>query len=165
MSAFARTIGVSQPAVSQAVEAGRVTCVERRGRRVWITDAAKAKAEWVANAAKPTKGVRRGARRGSELADGAGGTLAEVQRRVGLERERRMKFDLAVRQGKYLLATEAKREAFDGARIIREGLLNLPARIAPTLAAETDPQRVFAVLDEEIRAALDAVAEALEVAS
>ena len=47
-------------------------------------------------------------------------------------------------------------------RIVSEALEKVPARIAHTLAAESDPARVREVLSREIRQALSGLASALE---
>lgn len=162
LSAFARLIGVSQPAVSQAVEAGRITGVERAGNgRVWILDPAAAAAEWEANASRPTKAIV------PEVAPvpQSGETLADVQRRVGVERARQLRFKNDLQAGQYVRKADVDRANFEAARVIREGFLNLTARVAPELLAETDLDRFSARLDDEVRAILTSLADTLERAS
>jgi hypothetical protein len=60
--------------------------------------------------------------------------------------------------------SRASKEAFESARIIREAMLNLPARLAGELAAETDATAVHLRLDAAIREALGAASVQLEVA-
>lgn len=44
--------------------------------------------------------------------------------------------------------------AFNKARTVRDNLLNIPGRLAPLVAAESDERRCFALIDQEIRQAL-----------
>ena len=48
----------------------------------------------------------------------------------------------------------------DNGAAIRAALERLPDRIAPVLAAETDPRRVYQLLDDEIGLVLDELARA-----
>lgn len=157
--AFGRLVGVDDKAVRKGIASGRIpaSAVGRnaRGQPV-ISDVAAARAGWYANVARPAKG-RAGSGDGED-----GPALVAVQREVAQERARRLKFDNDLRAGTYVPVREAKREAFDSARVIREALLNLPARISAELAAETDPGKVFALLDAEIRTALAGLADELE---
>jgi hypothetical protein len=45
----------------------------------------------------------------------------------------------------------------------RDGLLAIPSRIAPILAAETDERQVYQTLDEEIRRTLGSLSENLRL--
>ncbi len=49
---------------------------------------------------------------------------------------------------------------FNVLRVLRDRTLNLPDRLAPLLAAETDPKRVRELLDVELRQILTDAAEA-----
>lgn len=155
LRAFARTLGVSDYAVRKAVASGRlpgsVLGHDGKGRTV-IADIDAAKRSWTENAAKPTKQTQTG-------------RLAKAQESLTLERVKRERFENEQRRGEWVRLEDSKREAFESSRIIRERLLNVASRLAPELAAETDPQKVFARLDAEIRAALHAAADALEQAS
>ena len=57
--------------------------------------------------------------------------------------------------GKYVDADEVKVAAFNKARIVRDGLLNIPDRLAALLAAESDEHKVHKLLASEIRAVLE----------
>jgi hypothetical protein len=81
-----------------------------------------------------------------------------------MERFRKLRIENDLREGRVVDVRAAKREAFESARIIRESVLNLPARIAAELAAETDPAKVFARLDDALREALGDAADRLEAA-
>lgn len=151
---FARTLSVSDYAVRKAVASGRLpaSCVGRDGRgRPVITDVDAAKAAWTANAAKLPKQTQTG-------------RLAAAQEALTLERVKRERRENELAAGRLVSLNDAEKQRFESMRMVREQLLNVAPRLAPELAAETDPQKVFARLDVEIRAALHAVADALEQA-
>ncbi len=50
---------------------------------------------------------------------------------------------------------------FNILRVLRDRLLNMPDRMAPLMAAETDPKAVREVLDAELRQLLDDAADAI----
>lgn len=162
LRAFAKVLGVSHPAVRKAIAAGRLSTLvvgkNERGQPV-ILNVEAARMEWEANASRPTKPA------GAPKASTAASSLASVQRDIGLERKEKLRFENDLRRGRYVLLEDAKREAFEAERIIREGVLNIATRLAPELAAETDPHRVYALLDKELRAALGRIADDLEAAS
>lgn len=158
--AFAKLLGVSHVAVVKAIAAGRLQppAVGRdRKRKPFVADVEMARQQWEDNASKPTKVAAAG--------EGKTAALADVQREVAIERAQRLRFDNEVRRGRYMLVEDAQRTHFESARIVREGLLNLPSRLSAELAAESDERKIFTRLDEEIRAALSAIADRLEQAS
>jgi hypothetical protein len=155
LRAFARSVGVSLATVQRGVASGRIpaSLIGRNGQgQPVITDHVAALKAWHANASKPTKG-------------NPPASLANVQRDVAIERKEKLRFENDLRRGRYVLLEDAKKEAFEAERIIREGVLNLATRLAPELAAETDPHQVFVLLDRELRAALGRIADDLEAAS
>lgn len=64
----------------------------------------------------------------------------------------RIEYERAI--GKLVDADAVKVSAFKTARAVRDGLLNIPDRIAADLAAESDRSRVHAMLSRELRDAL-----------
>lgn len=158
-SAFARDRNVDEKAVRKGVASGRIPAaclgLSSSGRKQVIVDVAGARAAWDANAAKIPNGP---------AVDGERQSLTEASRLATMERHRALRIANDLREGRVVDVRAAKREAFESARIIREVLLNLPTRIAAELAAETDPAKVFARLDDEIRQALGDAADRLEAA-
>ena len=61
---------------------------------------------------------------------------------------------------KLLSRDEVQVAAFTRGRTVRDNLLNIPDRLAATLAAETDVDRVHHMLSTEIRKALEELAGA-----
>jgi hypothetical protein len=161
---FARELGVDDKAVRKAIATSRIPPAaigrDHRGRPV-VVDVDAALAGWYANVTKapPAPAAR------VDVDAAAQQSLVQMQRLVAEQRARRLQFDNDLRSGTYVAVQAAKREAFESARLLREAMLNLPARLAPELAVESDPQRVFARLDTEIRSALEAIAAELEHAS
>lgn len=159
IAAFARDRNVDEKAVRKAIASQRIppACVglSRSGRKQVIVDVAGARAAWDANASRLPNGP---------AVDGERQSLTEASRLATMERHRALRIANDLREGRVVDVAAAKREAFESARIIREILLNLPIRLAAELAAETDPAKVFARLDDEIRQALGDVADHLEAA-
>ena len=61
-----------------------------------------------------------------------------------------------------LVRTDSVKVAwFNTLRVIRDRALNLPDRLAPLLAAETDPKVVRDLLEEELRTILNDAADAI----
>lgn len=65
------------------------------------------------------------------------------------------KLDYEDRTGSYVSLDEVRTAAFNLARTVRDAVLNVPDRVAPILAAETDPQKINAILARELRIALE----------
>jgi hypothetical protein len=57
-------------------------------------------------------------------------------------------------RGELIEKAEVRAEFAKQAGAVRDGLLNIPARLAPVLAAETSLAAVQTLLDTEIRAVL-----------
>jgi hypothetical protein len=68
------------------------------------------------------------------------------------------KLDFEQRSGKLVEVDKVKAAAFRTARAVRDGMLNLPDRVAHELAHETNPAAVHARLSNEIRTILEALA-------
>ena len=64
------------------------------------------------------------------------------------------KLDYEERSGTLVDAEEVARSITTMTVGTRDGLLAIPCRIAPILAAETDERQVYQILDEEIRRTL-----------
>ena len=72
-----------------------------------------------------------------------------------VERAKLLEIKAKVEAGKYVDADEVKVAAFNRARVVREALLSIPDRIAAVLAAETETQKVHAIIAAEVRQALE----------
>ena len=170
LRAFAQMVSVDEKAIRKAVQRGRLR--ESVGRddhgRPFIRDAALALREWEDNASQVSQ--RKSARRSaaaallpaaSEPALISASTLNEAQRLATLERARKLRLENDVKRGVLIDKAVAGKEAFEASRIVREGLLNIPARLAAELAVETDPGRLHLRLEAALREALSLTADAL----
>lgn len=68
------------------------------------------------------------------------------------------KIELDEKTGRLVEAEQVKIAAFNKSRAVRDSLLNIPDRVAPILAAETDELRVSEILNQELKAALEELA-------
>lgn len=66
---------------------------------------------------------------------------------------------LKERKGELVSKREVTAEAFALARAVRDGMMAIPDRLAPQLAATTDARKVHTLLSEEIRIALRGLAD------
>lgn len=172
--AFAKVLGVSHVAVLKAIERGRLRASVRVNPlgRPEIFDVERARQEWTANAGRATKG--------STGADGSGlaaapvpvvtppvttlpnhderpleaKSLQDAQLLAALELARQRRLANQLRERQLLPADAVKKLQFEALRTLRENMLNIPARIAGALAAETDVSRIHRLLDQAIREAL-----------
>lgn len=157
--------GVGQPAVSMMIRDGRIPPTALIDGKI-DRDRADAALEANTDHTKPKGRPRRGSgdpkagQNGGEPGtngayDSATGTLAahRAEReslRVELER-----LDLAERRGESVKRADVKRELFDLARLTRDRVMGVPAKMAVELAAEPDPAVIRTMLDDALRAALE----------
>jgi hypothetical protein len=71
------------------------------------------------------------------------------------------KLEFETRQGKLIEADGVRLRISEHVRVLRDGLLGLPDRLASTLAAESDQRKVHVLLKTEIHRELEALAHAL----
>jgi pyruvate/2-oxoglutarate dehydrogenase complex dihydrolipoamide acyltransferase (E2) component len=156
LRAYAKHRGVSLAAVQKAIHSGRIT-----PNADGLIDSDRADAEW---AAKTRPGQRRArsappsAREPAEPA-GAGGLdyfRARAIRESYLARLAKIEFE--EKTAKLVSRDEVQVAAFTRGRVVRDNLLNIADRLAATLAAENDVDKVHRLLSDEIRMALDALA-------
>lgn len=160
LRSLARALGVDEKAVRKGIASGRLhESVGRDGRGPFVRDVDLARSEWVAGAAQPTNG---GGHSGNGNPPRPQGTLVEAQLRVVDERATALRLDNQRRRGELLDAGKVQQELFEFSRTVRDRLRNIPDRVAPDLAAETDPRRVADLLLAEIDQALVSLAEVLE---
>lgn len=81
----------------------------------------------------------------------------EAQKAVMRERERMLRMQNDLREGQLVEVSRAEKLAYEFARTLRDNVLNIPARIAAELAAESDAARVHMRLDSALREALESV--------
>lgn len=161
--AFAKSVGVSHPAIRKAIAAGRLRFgVGRDARGPYISDEFVARKEWDAAHAKPGNGAAPVAGAKGARVRRAATSLVEAKLRVDNARATGLELANRRRRGELLEAAVVEREQFEIARVVRDGVLNVADRVSAELAAEKDPKRVHAMLVAELRQALGAIAEVLE---
>lgn len=151
LRAFGRFVGVSLAAVQKGIASGRLAASIGRAANgaPYVADPEKAVAEWSAGATKARPG------------QAPGSTLVEAQLGVAEQRREALSLANAQKRGELVSAAAAERAAREAATIVKESMLTLPDRLAAELAAESDPKIVHARLEQEVRVALESLAEIL----
>ncbi|MGE3624379.1 MAG: hypothetical protein AB7H77_10990 [Bdellovibrionales bacterium] len=167
ITAYARHRGVSHVAVLKAIKAGRIE-KEPDG----TIDPEKADAAWTRNtnqaqqrkAAKPSEQQRNHtdaeAHVGPPIVN-SGPSFAQSRAIKEAYNARLAKLAYEEKSGALVRADSIKVSWFNVLRVLRDRTLNLPDRLAPMLAAETDPKTVRDMLDEELRKILDDASDAI----
>ena len=173
--------GQTHVAVINACNDGRLTppAVHRNGRS-WIINAELADEQWATRtdpseyggmgggtarrigppelAPQPTPASK--ATAGQLPPAAKGGPSLAVSKQVKAAYEAKIcELDFKQRNGELVVARDVKSQAFTLARAVRDGMMGIADRLAPQLAAATDPRQVHALLTTEIRVALRALAD------
>jgi len=159
---YARHRGVSLKAVQKAIQSGRI-----RTTADGKIDTEQADADWQRNTgpkqgrtiAFPSPPRRSAAQPPPEPPRGdlvAAGGLDYARARAVRENylARLAKIEYEERLGKLVSRDEVQVGAFNRFRTFRDGMLNIPDRVAAVLAAESDARKVHDILSTEIRKAL-----------
>ncbi len=158
---YAKQRGVSLKAVQKAIQSGRIATTP--GGKI---DPARADAEWERNTAprqasiaSSSPPVRRSPAPAPEMprAEVPGGGALEYSRARAVRENylaRLAKIEYEERLGKLVSRDEMQVAAFNKFRTFRDGMLNIPDRVAAVLAAESDSTKVHTMLTTEIRKAL-----------
>lgn len=152
---YAKRRGCSKVAVHKAVKAGRISLTDD-GK----IDPVKADAQWSANsraragsepsaAPAPQAPLPPAAKNPIEPAEVP--TYQESRARREAAEAELAEIKLQQLLGTLIDAAAVKAEWAKQVAAVREGLLNIPARLAPVLAAEADVSKVQASLDAELR--------------
>ena len=163
LRAYAKHRGVSLSAVQKAIRSGRISTTADGA-----VDSEQADSEWNEKtrprqkrssnvvAPVPTGSFAEAPRAEVGVAGGLDYFRARAVRENYLARLAKIEFE--ERTAKLISRDEVQVAAFTKARAVRDNLLNLPDRLAATLAAESDSDKVHQMLTEEIRKALDDLA-------
>jgi hypothetical protein len=163
LRAYAKHRGVSLRAVQKAIQSGRI-----RPTPEGKLDPAQADADWERNTGPragrsiavpsppPRPPAQPSAAEPPRAELGGAGVLDYARARAIHEhyKARKAKLEYEEKLGKLLSRDEVTVAAFNRFRTFRDGMLNIPDRVAAQLAAETDPAKVHEVLRTEIRKAL-----------
>lgn len=164
VSAYARHRGVSHVAVLKAIKAGRIA-KEANG----TIDPVKADAAWGGNtnpaqqrkpAKESTGKIERPIDPPSNTAGiNSGPSYAQSRAIKEAYNARLAKLEYEEKSGALVRTDSVKVSWFNVLRVLRDRALNLPDRLAPLLASETDPKLVRELLDAELRQILNDVAD------
>lgn len=170
---YAAHRGISLVAVSKAIKTGRLAnAIKGRAKGGYQIDRDEADREWPTGERELLRDALAGRIesksiqvQGLDLDENpttAGAAAAYVKARAVREamNAKIAKLDLEEKAGRLIDAEQVKNEAFKAARAVRDSLLNIPDRLAPELAAETNQFKVHARLLEEMRRALEGLASA-----
>ena len=165
VSAYARHRKVSHVAVLKAINAGRIA-KEPDG----TIDPIKADAAWSGNTSpaqqrKPAKENTGKIERpidppASSNAINNGPSYAQSRAIKEAYLARLAKLEYEEKSAALVRADSVKVAWFNVLRVLRDRALNLPDRMAPILASETDPKRVRELLEVELRQILNDAADA-----
>jgi hypothetical protein len=167
-SEYARRRGCDEKAVRKAIAAGRITALLVDGRR--LIDPSVADIQWARNTRPRQANARRGdagqhASGAAPVEQGAaamqiaeavasGGDYFESRARRELAEAELAEHKLAELRGDLVRATSVRVALAKRAAAVREGLLQLPARVVPRLVAQSDPAAMDRILRDEISAAM-----------
>lgn len=84
--------------------------------------------------------------------------IAKSQAKKEEFRAKLVELEYEERVGTLVRKDEVEKEQFRLGRLVRDGILNIPSRLAGILAAETDQRKVHDLLETELRQALEALA-------
>ena len=170
-SAYAKHRGVTPAAVTTAIKSGRIAgaVVTQNGKQ--LIDLDKADALWTRNTlqqpppttagpapAPPT--VRQLRDLIQSLPEDEIPDLNESRARREHYLAEKARLDALQGRKELLPADQVKAEALALARALRDGLMRVADRMAPTLAATADARQVHHLLTEEIRVALRSLGDA-----
>lgn len=163
-----KALGISHTAVNKAALRGRIPR-EADG----TFDLEKVRASWDENANQ----LQRQRRMGSVSASFAQGlhpdfeptapveideakiTMAEAQRREAVAKAKQRELDLMEREGKLLAAEDVEREWSSIVSAARNRLLLMAAKLAPRIAMVSDVRECQALIEKEVREALQKLSE------
>ncbi len=161
---FAEMKGVTAEAVRLAIRDGRLrNCLHwPEGKKKPLLDPVMAAAEWEANTRhdkrKNAKNDIRGPYIRAPLETEANMSLVAATRLKEEYAAKLMQLKFDRESGKVIEAEQVKKEAFKLARTVRDGLINIPDRVAAEFAGCTNAAEIHMRLTDEIRQALEALA-------
>lgn len=161
---YARHRGVSHVAVMKAIKTGRIT-LEPDGS----IDPAKADAQWNRNT---DPGLQRGKaapaptapasqpKAANSTTDPGGVPNYQLSRAVRETfRAKNERIDYEERMKTLVKSADVLKVAFETGRRVRDLMQVIPSRVSVVLSGETNPLTIERILDEEIRYALEELAE------
>lgn len=151
-SEYARRRGCTEAAVRRAVKDGRISLIDGK------IDPVAADAQWARNSrvragSKPTADARP-----VDQEDAEGGYWQSRARREAAEAEM-AELKLAEQRGALVRTADVRAVFSQRLAGLRNSLLQIPARLSPVMAAESDQARCFEAMQAELHAALAQASE------
>jgi phage terminase Nu1 subunit (DNA packaging protein) len=161
--ALAEGLGVSRTAIQKAARQGRLKGAVRRDRKghLVVVDVALARRLWKTERSRPAP-VKVPTAKVEVEHEGENVSLVDAQVRATLARADAQELATQLKRGLLVERFAVSNRWFEVLRVLREAILNLAPRLHATVAAESDPQRCFALIDEEAHKCLEGVADTLE---
>jgi hypothetical protein len=154
---YAKRRGVSKAAVTKAAKSGRISYVEEKGRK--LVDPEQADEEWEKNTGHNHGGSRPKKHKVRTEIYGAGNNGAPNYTQANsiykTYQAKIVKLDYEERLGHLISRKQVEKDSFDCARITRDNILSVAARIYQELAAESDPNEVYRKLNKELIRSLE----------
>ena len=150
---YAKHRGITRQAVSKAVRGGRISvvCDKNDNRRI---DPAVVDREWERNTFPNVK------RRLCEEEDPLSYSESRAMREQYKAKMAKVEYDQRI--GRLVLVEKVKNEGFKLGRMLRQGLMSMPDRIAAIVASETDPGKVHACITKELNNVLEVLDERIQ---
>lgn len=169
LTAYAKHAGISKPAAAEQLKRVGIDYMQPFDFEVADLKRSAARSADRAEFSKPIyldpdksgESGGDGAPAASEM--GANGELknpvyAAIQARKEFYKAELARLEFEQVSGKLVEKEKVEAEAFRIAQLVRDGILNVPARLSGILAAETDQRKVHDQLEKELRQALEALA-------
>ena len=162
--AYARHRGVTHRAVQKAIAAGRIPVTPggkvdpEAADRAWASNTDESKPR---NSVSGTPRMAATAPPAAPAPSGSNGAASGYQAARALHetyRARTARLEYERLSGMLVQVEDVRVEAFTAARRVREAILSVPDRLAPVLAAMTDPAEIHRTLVAELRQALEELA-------
>ena len=159
-AAYARARGIAPPTVLAAIKTGRlINSLSKDERGRLRINPVLADVEWAANTQGGKKPAPQQWASGADLpVDAADYNASRAKKESYLAELARL--DYEEKNATLVAADDVKKTAFSVARQVRDGMLNIPDRVAAELAAMTDQFEIHRRLTVEIRKALESVLKA-----
>ena len=171
ITAYARHRGVSHVAVLKAIKAGRIekepdgTINPAKADAAWERNTNQAQKRKPTNSTEPPR-QEHAPEPQAETPVGppivnSGPSFAQSRAIKEAYNARLAKLAYEEKSGALVRTDSVKVAWFNTLRVLRDRALNLPDRLAPLVAAETDPKVVRDLLEEELRTILNDAADAI----
>jgi hypothetical protein len=146
LSAFAKQIGVTPATMTYYRRLGFLNdaLIFKPGKKRPLVDSVKAKQliQQYKNPAYDKTG---------HLKETSSKELNRSKLKIEQLKAAKLKLDLEIKQGKRVSKFEVNDKAFRAAREMRDALLNIPARTAAILSAESDEKKCQKIIQKEIK--------------